>query len=887
MRHPIAHYAVAAAVLAAAVVLRWLLDPLMGDTLPLVTLFGAVAAAVWVGGWAPAALAAILGYIACAYLFIEPRGELGLDQFRNVIGLLAYLFTCSLIIAFGVALRVARRRTSEHREVLRVTLASIGDAVITTDTGGRITYLNAVAESLTGWKSEEAAGRPLEEVFRILNEETRQTVESPASRALRDGAVVGLANHTVLIRKDGGEYPIDDSAAPIKDEQGRVSGCVLIFRDVSERRRLERIVEARLLAARLLASIVESSDDAIISKSLTGVIQSWNAAAERLFGYTAEQAVGRHVSLIIPVGRLTEEDRILETLKAGQRIDHFETERLRRDGTHVPVSLTISPITDEAGNVVGASKIVRDITQRREAEADRQKLVTLVENSTDFICMSDLEGVPFFVNRAGLFMVGLEDMEQARRTHIRDFFFPEDQQRVMGQFLPSVAHMGHGEIDVRFRHFRTGQALWMAYKVLALTDASGRTVAFATVSREVTERRRLEDNLRSLAADLSEADRRKNEFLATLAHELRNPLAPLANMLEVLKRGGGREDVTRRALDTMDRQLGHLVRLVDDLLDLSRITHNRLELRPARLELAPVLHQAVQASRLLADSAGHEVQVSMPAPPIYLRADAVRLSQVFGNLLNNACKYTAPGGKIDVTVRREGDEAVVSVRDTGTGIPPDKLDSIFEMFNQVERPLERLQSGLGIGLTLVKRLVEMHGGSVEARSGGEGRGSEFVVTLPTVGHEVEQAVEEPPAASQEPAHACRILVVDDNVDAASSLVMLLQLGGNEARMVHNGEDVLQAVEELRPELVLLDIGLPEMNGYDVCRHLRERPEGREMLIVALTGWGQEEDRRKSQEAGFDGHLVKPVDYPALMALLARVQQRDESGKSMDDRSPGF
>ena len=389
------------------------------------------------------------------------------------IGLLAYLFTCALIIGFGEATRRAQLRASEQRELLRVTVGSIGDAVITTDVHSRVTYMNAVAESLTGWTQSDAMGQSLDTVFRIVNEDTRQPVDNPATRALREGVVVGLANHTVLLHKGGGECPIDDSAAPIRDERGNVSGCVLIFRDVTAQRRMQRDKANQLLTARLLASIIESSDDAIVSKSLDGTIQSWNAAAERLFGYTAEQAVGRHISLVIPPDRIAEEDHIVASLKAGQRIEHFETERVRSDGRRILVSLTISPIKDDAGLVVGASKIVRDITDRKRAEADRQKFVTLVETSTDFIGMCDLDGVPFFVNRAGLAMVGLEDLEAARRAPVASFFFPEDQSRIMNEFFPSVLDQGHGEIEVRFRHFKTGDALWMAYKVLTLPDAAG------------------------------------------------------------------------------------------------------------------------------------------------------------------------------------------------------------------------------------------------------------------------------------------------------------------------------------------------------------------------------------------------------------------------------
>jgi len=327
-------YLVATAALAGAVLLRFVLDPLMGDQLPLVTLFGAVAAAVWAGGYVPALVVVVPGYFVCQYLFITPRGVLSFDL-RNLIGLISYLFTSTIIIAIGEAMRRAQARAAERSEVWRVTLASIGDAVITTDATGDVTYLNAVAEKLTGWNTEDARGEPLETVFRIVNEHTRERSPNPAERALREGAIVGLANHTVLIARGGVELPIDDSAAPIKDAEGVVSGCVLIFRDVTARRDAEKRDAVRLLDARLLASIVESSEDAIVRKSLDGIVQSWNAAAERLFGYGAAEAVGRHISLVIPPDRLSEEDEIISRLKAGQRVEHFETVRVRKDGSPV------------------------------------------------------------------------------------------------------------------------------------------------------------------------------------------------------------------------------------------------------------------------------------------------------------------------------------------------------------------------------------------------------------------------------------------------------------------------------------------------------------------------------------------------------------------------
>jgi PAS domain S-box-containing protein len=841
-------FAISLFAVGAAVILRQLLDPVLGDSFPFVTLFGAVAGAVWIGGYGPAVLASVVGYLACNYLFIAPRGVFIPQSLKDVTGAVAYLVTCGLIIAIGEAMRKAQARAHGRGELMRVTLSSIGDAVIVTDTDGAIASVNAVAEQLTGWTAADAIGQPLDRVFRIVNEDTRLPVPNPALRALREGTAVGLANHTVLIARDGTERAIDDSAAPIRSEDGALAGSVLVFRDISGRRAWERDEANRLLTARQLAAIVETSDDAIIRKSLDGVIQSWNAGAERIFGYTAEEAVGRHISLVIPPERIAEEDRIIASLAAGRRVEHFDTERRHKSGRAIWVSLTISPILDDQGRVVAASKIARDVTRQREADAERQRFVTLVENSTDFIGICDLEGVPLYVNRAGLEMVGLDSVEAARRVHVRDFFLPEDQPRIMNELFPAVLAQGHGELDVRFRNFKTGATRWMAYKVLTLVDASGVPVAIATVSQDITAR---------------------NEFLATLAHELRNPLAPLSNMLEVLKRADGDLRTRALAVGTMERQLRQMVRLVDDLLDLNRITHNRLELRKEPLNLNTVVEQAVDTTRPLADAGGQTLRVSLSPEPIQLSADAVRLGQVFGNLLNNACKYSDRGGTITVGVERRDDEAIVTVSDTGTGIPADRLGGIFEMFAQVEMSRERSQGGLGIGLTLVRRLAEMHGGSVEAHSDGPGKGSRFVVRVPIV--------HVPHAAAPTPQPATlgrrRILVVDDNRDAASSLAMLLELDGHAVVSAHDGQSALAAADSHRPDVALLDIGLPLVDGYEVCRRIRQQPWGRTMILVALTGWGHEEDRARTRDAGFDGHLVKPVNYTDLIARLGAMSDR--------------
>jgi PAS domain S-box-containing protein len=627
--------------------------------------------------------------------------------------------------------RRAEEELRKQSERLRITLSSIGDAVIATDAGGVVTFLNRVAEALTGWTQHEAVGRPLSEVFNIVSHETRAAVENPALRALREGPVVGLANHAVLIARDGVERPIDDSAAPIHDAAGTIVGAVLVFRDVSDR------LQASETRGRL-AAIVESSQDVIISKSLDGTIQSWNQEAEHVFGYTADEAIGQRINLIIPPDREDEERDIMARLRRGERVEHFETVRRAKDGRLVDLSIAISPVRNATGHVIGASKVARDISERKK-------------------------------------------IEEALRT----------------------------------------------------------------------------------------ADRRKDEFLAVLAHELRNPLAPLANGLQVIRLAQGNAGAVAKARTMMERQLSHLVRLVDDLLDVSRISRNKMELRRSRLLLSDVVNSAIETARPLIEAAGHTLTVSLPPEPIHVEGDLTRLSQVFSNLLANSAKYTDPPGQIFLDVIRRPDHVAVSVRDTGIGIAAHQLNAVFRMFSQVDPRVERSRGGLGIGLALVEGLVKMHGGTVTAQSPGTGRGSTFTVTLPVIETNVASSRSEPsePAARQKR----RILVVDDNLDSATSMAMMLEFLGNEVGMAHDGLQAFERAERDRPDVVLMDVGMPRLDGYEATRRIRAQPWGRDVIIIALTGWGQNEDKARSHEAGCDGHLTKPVSLPDLERLLEHVK----------------
>jgi len=421
---------------------------------------------------------------------------------------------------------------------------------------------------------------------------------------------------------------------------------------------------------------------------------------------------------------------------------------------------------------------------------------------------------------------------------------------------------------------------------VTVLDQPVRVMTLVSTLRTAVKARQRQYELRDRLDALHQADRQKDEFLATLSHELRNPLAPIRNALHVLRLAGDDAQTRVRVIDTMERQTGNVIRLVDDLLELSRINEGRIVLRKERVKLTSVLRSALESSAPIVEAAGHELVVAEPPGELLLHADPVRLIQVIANLLNNAAKYTDRGGRIVISAQAEGSEAVIRVRDTGVGIPADMLDRIFDMFVQVDLPPERTRQGLGIGLTLVKRLVELHGGTVVARSEGPGLGSEFIVRLPAFADQRvlpapgQRVGVSAPTAGPERRKSdlarFRILVVDDHHDAGDSLATLLRLLGHQVRVAYDGMAGLEAARVFRPQVALLDIGMPGIDGIELAKRLRREPEFDDMLMIALTGYGRDEDRRRSSEAGFNAHLVKPVDIAALNGMIAKHAARLEA-----------
>jgi PAS domain S-box-containing protein len=549
----------------------------------------------------------------------------------------------------------------------------------------------------------------------------------------------------------------------------------------------------------------------------------------------------------------------------------------RPDGARVAALAFANPIHADDGRLTGALNLLVDVSEQRrgvdEARQSLENLQLLIDASPVPIVVIDPDPpIVRFWNAAAERLFGWSVEEVVGRPipivpeELRTEFAAERMLVARGQALPGVETA---------RMTKSGERVDVSLSAAPLRGSKGVVTGVLLLFSDVTERRRAEQSLR-------EADRAKNEFLSTLAHELRNPLSPIRNATEIMRLRGEPSPELRWALDVIDRQLQHMTRLVDDLLDISRITMNRMELRRQRIELAEILQDAVEASKPLLDECEHRLSVNVD-PQIVVDADRDRLAQVVANLLDNAAKYTARGGAIQLSAMRDGTQAVIVVRDSGIGIPRDQLASIFEMFTQLSPPLERGAGGLGIGLTLAKRLVKMHGGTVEARSGGPGRGSEFTIRLPIA---EPQRSEDARAsvARPVPRTSLRVLVVDDKEDSAKSLAMLLEMTGNQVRVAHDGVAAVREAEQFRPHAMLLDIGMPRMNGYDAARAIRREPWGRDIYLIALTGWGQEIDRLRSREAGFDQHLVKPVAPAEILDRLARLERSlglELPGRSVD------
>lgn len=792
--------------------------------------------------------------------------------------------------------RLPESTPGEPSDLMRATLGMVADGVIGIDRAGCVSFMNIVAERLTGWSPAAAMGQPLSAVIRSKSVPNRQSAEELALKALQSGNAEERIGPSILITKDGRELPVEGSAGPIRSSDGTVTGAVLVFRDISDRQHAaevlraskaqsefqRRVYEAILtntpdlayvfdlqcrftyanesllkmwgltweqaigktclelgyepwhaemhdreiaqvaatkqpirgevpftgtfgtriydyimvpvldengevsavagttrdvtersqaeLAIAKLAAIVESSDDAIVSRALDGIITSWNRSAEKMYGYSAEEAIGRHISLIVPAERRSEEDEVLARLKCGERIDHFVTERQAKDGHRLSISLTVSPIRDSAGNVIGASKIARDITEQKRAEAERDALLA----------------------------------------------------------------------SERFAR-----------------------------------------------AEAERASKIKEEFLATLSHELRTPLSAILGWVQLLQRKSPDRETLEQGLTVIDRNARMQEQLIADLLDMSRIISGKMRMDVQPVELKVVIKSALETVRPAADAKGIRLQTMLDPGTALVNGDPTRLQQVVWNLLSNAVKFSPRGSRIQVILARVNSHVEITVSDTGQGIKPEFLPYVFDRFRQADSSAARVHGGLGLGLSIVKQLVELHGGSVHVASEGEGRGSTFSVHLPIAILHASPVAEErvhptsPPHVSVHVAApnlaGVRVLVVDDDADARELIRRVLEDCGAEVNVVRSVEEALAAVRQSEPDVIVSDIGMPGRDGYELMKSLRR--SGLKTPAAALTAFARSEDRTRALSAGFHTHIAKPVSPAELLAAVEALAHKTSVGES--------
>ncbi|WP_020471123.1 PAS domain S-box protein [Zavarzinella formosa] len=770
------------------------------------------------------------------------------------------------------ALQAAQDRLRESEVRFRHMADHSPVMVWVTDEEGSCTYLNRNWYDFTGQSTEEALK------FGWLQathpDDKRLAAESyMAAHARREGFRMEYR----LRRSDGTYRWMIDAGAPRFSESGEFLGYVGSVIDIHDRRQAEddlRDARSRLDSALEAGAIATWVWDIPNNRVFA------DANLARLFGVSDEEAQGGELGVFLKAIHPDDIDRVSEVINLSVRTGgRFESDyRLKTATGHTVWVIARGRVEkDYRGVPVRLSGVVQDVTERRLAEAERTRLGVQIEHErrrlrtvldtapVGVIVAEAPSGKITFVNPMAEEILGYAP-KATRLEEYRELVAYHGDGRRLEYSEYSLARALKGEIvrNAEYQFQRSdGRRCWIRVSGSPIRDGNpdpvGAVIVFGNVDRE---KRALEE--------LEETDRRKNEFLAMLAHELRNPLAPVSNSLQILRKGNN-PDYLATACEMMERQVRHLGRLIDDLLDVSRIGRGKITLRTEFLDLRAVIAEAVESVRPQAEAVGHVLTASYPKTPIIVAADPTRLEQVFVNLLNNAIKYTEPGGRIIVNARVENDRAIMEVCDTGVGISREQLNQVFELFMQVSRSIDRSQGGLGIGLTLVKRLVEMHGGKVTVHSDGLGSGSTFTVSLPLSREAIDTQTTKSNAS---PAAPLRICVVDDNVDGAASMAILLQALGHSTMIAHDGPSAEEMIRRERPDLVIMDIGLPGMNGYEVAKRLREDFPREKLRLVALTGYGQDDDRRRSLEAGFDTHLVKPVELDVLNKVL---QEREDEG----------
>jgi PAS domain S-box-containing protein len=744
-------------------------------------------------------------------------------------------------------------------------LSSITDLFYSLDRQWRFVDVNKRVEDLFGKSRDELIGKVIWEVFpRAVDSElypqfhTAMKEMTPTTFDFASKIVPGIwfEAHT---------YP-------------SATGLNVYLRDITERKMAE-ITNSRL------AAIVESSDDAIISKDLNGIIRTWNKGAERIFGYTADEVIGKPVTILIPSGRFNEEPAILEQIRQGNQVEHYETVRQRKDGSLLDISLTISPLRAQEGKIIGASKIARDISERKQRSEEILFQAHLLGAVEQAVIATNLEGVVTYWNAFAEKLYGWSAAE-AMGASVFDLTPAAHHEQQAAEVFEQLrqGRSWSGEFVVRRKDGSTFPAMVTDWPI---TDAAGNLTGVVGVSVDITERKQAEEERarllqaeREARAEAEAANALKDEFLATLSHELRNPLNVILGYSEILSRN---EQVSKSAF--LQNAVGILRRnalaqsqLVHDLLDLSRLHMGKLSLAMEVVSFRGAIKNAVETVAAQAAATDIRISVETDSEDLLVMADPLRLEQIVWNLMNNAVKFTDPGGSVKLSLKREGNEAVLKVTDTGQGIDPAFLPQVFEMFRQGDASNSRKHGGMGIGLALVQQLAERHGGQASASSAGRGKGAEFTIRIPL-------SREGKPAAPKIERHLegvlenLKVMIVDDSADTVEMLQQLLVLEGAKVSSARSGTAALQLAAERAFDVVLSDISMPKMDGFEFLRRLREVPGYECVPVLALTGFGRAEDVSRVKAEGFFSHVTKPIDVDRLLDILRELPAGEESSLS--------
>jgi PAS domain S-box-containing protein len=759
------------------------------------------------------------------------------------------------------ARKQAEQKLYEAEERLRLATQAAGvfawDVDLLSDT---IKYSENMAQ-VFGYESLPEKYSYAREATAVIHPADRERVKQASLRAFEEK---GTFSAEFRAEAAGDRYIwVQCNGTVLRDAYGNPVRFVGIVQNIEDRKRAEQALQA---SQERLGRAIQIETVGVTFFKTDGTITEANDAFLSMSGYSRGDLDDGHVrrDKMTPPEWMAQSLQAVEEFNTMGRTKPCEKQYIRKDGSRCWALFAATRIAADEG-----VEFLIDVTESKLAQEklreSEERFRTMADSSPMMIWVTDAAGRIEFVNRSYLEFFGIS-RERAAQLDWSEIIDSDDRE-----YLEAFRHAlrDRQPLDARGRVKRhDGQWRWIASRGNPRLGPAGEVTGYVGSSADVTELIKSQEALR-------EADRRKDEFLATLAHELRNPLAPIRNSLQILRLTGDSNLGTEQVYEMMERQVNQMVRLVDDLLEISRITRGQIELRKERVSLTTVIQSAVEVSKPLIEEARHHLAISLPPEPLTFEADPVRLEQIVSNLLNNAAKYTNPGGRIWLTARRESQNVVISVRDSGIGILPDMLPRIFEMFTQVEHSTSRTQGGLGIGLTLVRSLVEMHGGKVEARSEGPGKGSEFIVRLPLGENDRSEIVRDSMRHFGQ-LSSKRVLVVDDNRDAANSLGKLLNLAGAEARAVYNGFAALELLPTYQPGVLLVDIGMPDMDGYELARRVRRLPDCGDLTLIALTGWGQAEDRQRSQAAGFDFHLTKPADFETLQRLLDSLQDPQKS-----------